>query len=225
MALQRVDEAGHRGQRRAQFVAGIGDEIGAHLLGCASSPVRSCSSSVVTDGSLADARRIGLVVPLDRHAEGEFDRCWARRSAVSRIASSTDGVRRSEEMCFFSRTDADDARASRLLANSTRPDASSSMSGSGRCSNISRASGGRRREAGPRIASARCACRQAGARLAISVTMTETASSGHEARNHSALGPCQPERAAPPTSKPSAAGQSEAAQSIPECVRPMPMRP
>ena len=31
-ALQRVDEAGQRGERRAQLVAGIGDEVGAHLL-------------------------------------------------------------------------------------------------------------------------------------------------------------------------------------------------
>src|SRR5246127_1940988 len=31
-ALQRVDEAGQGGERRAQLVAGIGDEIGAHFL-------------------------------------------------------------------------------------------------------------------------------------------------------------------------------------------------
>ena len=31
-ALQRLDEAGQGGERRAQFVAGIGDEVGAHLL-------------------------------------------------------------------------------------------------------------------------------------------------------------------------------------------------
>ena len=31
-SLQRVDEARQRGERRAQFVAGIGDEIGAHFL-------------------------------------------------------------------------------------------------------------------------------------------------------------------------------------------------
>ena len=30
--LQRLDEAGQRGERRAQLVARIGDEIGAHLL-------------------------------------------------------------------------------------------------------------------------------------------------------------------------------------------------
>ena len=33
--LQRLDEAGERGERRAQLVAGIGDEIGAHLLDAA----------------------------------------------------------------------------------------------------------------------------------------------------------------------------------------------
>ncbi|MGY3405088.1 hypothetical protein ACVWZV_001201 [Bradyrhizobium sp. GM5.1] len=32
LALERVDEAGQRGQRRAQLVAGIGDEIGPHFL-------------------------------------------------------------------------------------------------------------------------------------------------------------------------------------------------
>ena len=31
-ALQRFDEAEQRGKRRAQFVAGIGDEVGAHFL-------------------------------------------------------------------------------------------------------------------------------------------------------------------------------------------------
>ena len=31
-SLQRLDEAGERGERRAQLVARIGDEIGAHLL-------------------------------------------------------------------------------------------------------------------------------------------------------------------------------------------------
>ena len=31
-ALQRLDEAEQRGERRAQFVAGIGDEVGAHFL-------------------------------------------------------------------------------------------------------------------------------------------------------------------------------------------------
>src|SRR5262249_49815005 len=31
-ALQGIDKAGERGERRAQFVAGVGDEIGAHLL-------------------------------------------------------------------------------------------------------------------------------------------------------------------------------------------------
>ena len=31
-ALQGLDEAGERGERRAQLVAGIGDEVGAHLL-------------------------------------------------------------------------------------------------------------------------------------------------------------------------------------------------
>src|SRR5262249_19803472 len=30
--LQRLDEAGERGERRPQFVAGVGDEIGTHLL-------------------------------------------------------------------------------------------------------------------------------------------------------------------------------------------------
>ncbi len=30
--LQRLDEAEHRGERRAQFVAGVGDEVGAHAL-------------------------------------------------------------------------------------------------------------------------------------------------------------------------------------------------
>ena len=34
-ALQRVDEAGERGERRAQLVADIGDEIGAHVLDAA----------------------------------------------------------------------------------------------------------------------------------------------------------------------------------------------
>ena len=33
MAAQRVDEAGHGRQRRAQFMAGIGDEVGPHLFG------------------------------------------------------------------------------------------------------------------------------------------------------------------------------------------------
>jgi len=31
-ALQGLDETGQGGERRAQFVAGIGDEVGAHLL-------------------------------------------------------------------------------------------------------------------------------------------------------------------------------------------------
>ena len=30
--LQRLDEAGQRRERRAQFMAGVGDEIGAHFL-------------------------------------------------------------------------------------------------------------------------------------------------------------------------------------------------
>ena len=34
-ALQGLDEAGQRRQRRAQFVAGVGDEVGAHLFDAA----------------------------------------------------------------------------------------------------------------------------------------------------------------------------------------------
>ncbi len=74
--VERVDEAHERCQWRAQFVRGIGDEIGAHTLklllagqiaqhndGCRlAQPVRA-----------ADGGNEGFEAPLHRYAVGEFD--------------------------------------------------------------------------------------------------------------------------------------------------------
>ena len=101
-ALQGLDEARQRGQRRAQFVAGIGDEVGAHLL---DPPQRR--QVVERDQHQAAGRwRRGdpairhhdrLVPALDRHALDELDplrRCRSRRAR--RIASRTSGTRNAE---------------------------------------------------------------------------------------------------------------------------------
>ena len=105
--------------------------------------VRSCSSSVVTARRAADAGGIGLIMALDRHAEGEFDRCRPRRwPTCASSASSTPGVRSRDETCLRSTPTPITSRMARL-ANSTRPPVSTSISGSGRRSRTSRASGGR----------------------------------------------------------------------------------
>ena len=82
--LQGFDEAGQRGERRAQLVAGIGDEVGAHLL---DPPQRR---EIVERRSAARpaGRRLepaaigvthGLVPAVDRHPLEKFDPLRVRR--------------------------------------------------------------------------------------------------------------------------------------------------
>ena len=57
--LQRLDEAEQRRERRAQFVAGIGDEIGAHLLHAAQRREVVESHSRMSHGALRRRPRAG----------------------------------------------------------------------------------------------------------------------------------------------------------------------
>ena len=81
-ALQRVDEAGERRERRAQFVARIGDEIRAHLL----DPVQR-REIVKHQQDRGGRRRVAERADMrhepavDRHALGELD---ALRAAAGR---------------------------------------------------------------------------------------------------------------------------------------------
>ncbi len=139
VALQRIDETGDGGQRRAQFVAGICDEVGTHLFTALD------GGEIVQQqrrhfGLYLRACRIGCVIALHRHRHGEFYGGFLAVSEVRAMASSTEGVRRSEEMCLFSQSTPTTVRIA-LLAKITRPVPSSSMSGSGRCSNTSRTRG------------------------------------------------------------------------------------
>ncbi len=142
VAFQSLDEAGERGQWRAQFVARIGDEIGAQLLRTFSSP---------SDRAEAEWSRCFPIL----RARHKPDRCAAPEpassirpttaspvSAVLRIASSTAGARMIAEICLRSASIPTTPRIA-LLARITRSDVSIKRSGSGRRSNRSRAIGGR----------------------------------------------------------------------------------
>ena len=147
VALERVDEAGDRGQRRAQLVAGIGDEIGPRLLG----PL-ACRQIVEQQRGhlrrLGGAADMGLVIAFHRHMHREFDR---GRLAGGRRASRPPATR---PACGTRPRHASSAhrarqpRAWRDWRTTTRPDGSSNRMGSGRCSKISR--GGRRQRSGHR---------------------------------------------------------------------------
>ena len=91
VAAQRVDEAADRGQGRAQFVAGIGDEIGAHLLGAAHGgqivQLNQHQARIGRRHCGPHARDKGFVMALDRHQKTESDgfRLAARQHAVDRF--------------------------------------------------------------------------------------------------------------------------------------------
>ena len=74
-ALQRLDEAAQRGERRPELVARIGDEIGAHLVDAlALGEVAQQDEDVAAALAAARERRDGRRhAPADRHALGIGD--------------------------------------------------------------------------------------------------------------------------------------------------------
>ena len=97
-ALQRLDEAGERRERRAQLVAGIGDEVGAHLL---DPPDRR----EIVNGDDHDAVRgrpppvsaAGEMNASEKRVDGSRDensmRCALPVRLAARIASTSSGMR------------------------------------------------------------------------------------------------------------------------------------
>ena len=90
-AVQRLDETRQRGERRAQLMAGIGDEIGAHLL---DPPQRreiverqQHQAGIGGHPRRRDRRDDHLVPAVERHALGELDalRGSARARAADRL--------------------------------------------------------------------------------------------------------------------------------------------
>ena len=87
-ALQGLDEAGQGGERRAQFVAGIGDEVGAHLLDAPQRReiVKSHQHQIgpVQAGLALDRHHDGLEPAVERAALGIGDALLlaARRGAA-----------------------------------------------------------------------------------------------------------------------------------------------
>ena len=103
VAPQRVDEAGDRGQRCAQFVAGIGDEIGPQLLG---PPDRREVVDLDQDAppAFAAARPHdgGAEMPLQRHGMLNVTVSASTPASIRSTASSSSGVRSTAEMCLRS---------------------------------------------------------------------------------------------------------------------------
>ena len=97
--LQGFDEAGQRGERSAQLVAGIGDEVGAHLL---DPPQRRDRRNVIStkpaEGSTA---AIGVTTASYQRSTGTASknstRCAAPLARARRMASSTSGTRSPSE--------------------------------------------------------------------------------------------------------------------------------
>ena len=95
-ALQRLDEAAQRGQRRAELVAGIGDEIGAHLvdaldLGQVAQQHQDAAAPLAAARQRRDRRRHA---PADRNALGVGDRDGA--PALGRGRHRVEEFRRSD---------------------------------------------------------------------------------------------------------------------------------
>ena len=101
-ALQGLDEAEQRGERRAQFVAGVGDEVDAHPLDAARLGQIAQGQQRRDDlAAVGGERRDGdLEQPLDRHALAPQRRLALRRSPsprrtrvddVGRAQASTSG--------------------------------------------------------------------------------------------------------------------------------------
>ena len=83
---QRLDEAGDRGERGAQFVAGVGDEVGAHAVD-APRLALVLEDDDEKPGAPADGRGGDLVDALDGNALDIVDdlgRCGARTDALDR---------------------------------------------------------------------------------------------------------------------------------------------
>ena len=74
-ALQGFDEAEQRGQRRAQFVAGIGDEVGAHFLDPAQRRqiVEGHHQNIGVIAGETHRRDKSLEPAVERHTLEEFD--------------------------------------------------------------------------------------------------------------------------------------------------------
>ena len=92
-ALQRLDEAHERGERRAQFVAGVGDEIGAHALGAhrlGQVGHRDGDGERAIERDAGDAHVEDL---LDRHALEPAHGFGSPPAHTRRTASSTCGAR------------------------------------------------------------------------------------------------------------------------------------
>ena len=140
VTAQRVDETGDRGQRRAQFVACIGDEVRSQLFGA---PERGEIANPDQDQRPGGAGDIGLVMALHGHRNAERDGFrLAARAPTRSTASSTSGVRSTAEMRLPSAS-----VPTRLfeapLAKTTRPATERTRSGSSSHSKMSRAVSGR----------------------------------------------------------------------------------
>ena len=85
-AVQRLDEAEQRGERRAQLVAGVGDEIDAHAL------------DAPRLGQIAQAHHGGVLIALepqrsDMHLEPAFDRQALEPDDLFRLGAAQHAVR------------------------------------------------------------------------------------------------------------------------------------
>ena len=94
-ALQGVDEAGDGGERRAQLVADIGDEVGAHLLDAADRGeiVHGDDDDAGGRPSTRHRRDEGLRPARRRQPGGELDALRLAGRVAARIASTSSGMR------------------------------------------------------------------------------------------------------------------------------------
>ena len=130
-AQQRVDEARERGERRAQLVARIGDEVGAHLLDAAQRREIVERQQHRGRRQPAERRDMRREPAVDRHALGELHAArLASPAATSRTASTTSGTRSASE-AGAPRASAGAITRAAALKVTTRPSRSSTIAASG----------------------------------------------------------------------------------------------
>ena len=105
--------------------------------------VRSCSSSAVTGRRQADARGIGLVMPLDRHRQAEGHIGGDAAPAPRRLPPALRDCADTDDARLRSRPGPSTSRME-WLTNSTRSSSSSSITGMGSWSSSTRVMGGKR---------------------------------------------------------------------------------
>ena len=133
--LQRIDETRQRGQRRAQFVAGIGDEIGAHFLDPAQRRLvverhQHAFVGAAEQGGHRHRRDDQFHPAIDRHVV-EIGRA-PRFGGRDRLAQRGDDFGRAQrELGELVRRSAGASWAAAALRWITRPARSSSTAGSG----------------------------------------------------------------------------------------------